>query len=106
MYATTSGSSTFLETAVERLLQLVHESTLPEVLWALRYQQHARTLTEASNVQADNIIMLPAPSLDLAFDETVLDTVKAAWQKVMGSDAQDFLKFEDRNPIGEEDDDL
>ncbi|GAA5231340.1 hypothetical protein GCM10025794_31660 [Massilia kyonggiensis] len=44
-----------------------------------------------------NILSFPPPSLDLAFDDGVIDTVKEAWKIIMGDQASDdFMNFEDR----------
>jgi len=52
-------------------------------------------------------LTLPAVSLDLAFDDGVLDAVKEVWAQIMGPDAAGFMQFEDREGVGgeEEDDD-
>jgi hypothetical protein len=44
-----------------------------------------------------NILSFPPPSLDLAFDDALIDTAKEAWKIIMGDQASDdFMKFEDR----------
>jgi len=108
VYATTRGSNELLNQAVSRLIALADESLSPQSLWNLRYEhidQIAPTRVDGATF-ADTIVF-PAPSNDLAFDEAVLDHVKAAWLKIMGDTArgEDFLRFEDRNPVGDEDDD-
>ena len=42
------------------------------------------------------ILTFPQRTHDLAFDDTVLDSVKAAWEKILGerSAEYDFLRFE------------
>lgn len=45
---------------------------------------------------ADGILVFPSMPSDLAFDDAILDQVKSAWLKIMGSDAGVFLAFEDR----------
>jgi hypothetical protein len=88
-------------------VDLVDEDPHPSVLWRLKYEQQVQKSRDPGPDSAKNsvwTIVFPTPSTDLAFDETILDTVKDAWQKVMGQDAKDFLVFEDRNPVDEEDD--
>lgn len=49
----------------------------------------------------------PPPSLDLTFDDGLLDAVRSVWAKVMGGQVSDeeFMKFEDRNEEIDDDDD-
>jgi hypothetical protein len=89
-----------IEGAIERLLQ---SSGGPDskILWSLRYTQLGRAVggdTQPANVVSGNVIQFPAPSLDLAFDESTLDLVRDAWTLVMGDEAspEEFMKFEDR----------
>ena len=91
--------------AIAQFLQCVDESTKPQVLWQLQYQQQCGVSSSSSNVGEEKLIALSASSVDLAFDENILDSVKAAWQKITGGQPQDFLVFEDRNPVGDDDDD-
>lgn len=91
-----------LESAVDKLLQSVEESTA-KVLWSLRYTQLGRYsdgVDAAQRIESNpkNAMCLPPPSLDIAFDDDMIGVVKAAWKVVMGDDAVDdvFMKFEDR----------
>ena len=96
-----------MDAAISRLLDLVGESPSPRSLWTLKYEQPDQAITVSSDVGGpDNTIVFPAPSSDLVFDESILERVKAAWQKIMGPDfrSEDFLVFEDRNPVGDDDD--
>ncbi|RDW72641.1 putative Rab geranylgeranyl transferase escort protein [Aspergillus mulundensis] len=91
---------TLIERAVDKLLQSSAGSDA-RVLWSLRYTQLGRLVgdeTRPANVVSGNVIRFPAPSLDLAFDDTTIDLVKDAWTVVMGDEASpdDFMKFEDR----------
>lgn len=104
LYATTSGDQGLNTAAIAQLLQCVDEPAKPQVLWQLRYQQHCDVLSSSSNIGEEKSITLPASSVDLAFDENILDSVKAAWQKITEGQPQDFLVFEDRNPVGDDDD--
>jgi hypothetical protein len=38
------------------------------------------------------------------FDESILDSVKTQWKDIVGDDGGDFLVFEDRNPVGDGED--
>ncbi|KAL4870472.1 hypothetical protein BDV12DRAFT_166021 [Aspergillus spectabilis] len=86
--------------AIEKLLA---SSAGPDarVLWSLRYIQLGRAVggdTRPANVVSGNVIQFPAPSLDLAFDDSTIDLVKDAWTLVMGDEVSpvEFMKFEDR----------
>lgn len=73
--------------------------------WTLKYQQRDQVPESSAPVSSANqIIVFPEVSNDLVFDETMLVNVKEAWQKLMGSEAEseDFLVFEDRNQVGDE----
>ncbi|GES63172.1 Rab geranylgeranyl transferase escort protein [Aspergillus terreus] len=94
-----------IEQAVGKLLDSAADPEA-KVLWALCYTQLGRsdeTPCELT-VLPHNILAFPPPSLDLAFDDSVLDTVKEAWRLVMGDEAagQEYMVFEDREPDDEE----
>jgi len=108
IYATTIGSQDLITMGILRLLRMSREPETPQVLWSLRYQQCSPEHPSADSDQVidsreDSFVTLPSPSLDLVFDETILDTVKSAWERILGADTQDFLVFEDRNGMGEDD---
>ncbi|KAL3472316.1 GDP dissociation inhibitor [Aspergillus californicus] len=95
-----------IEGAVERLLQSSAGSDA-EVLWSLRYTQLGRPVdgnTRPVNAVSGNVIRFPAPSLDLSFDDSVIDLVKDAWTLVMENDAspEEFMKFTDRESYDDE----
>lgn len=94
-----------LEAAVSKLLQTFAGSgDEPAVLWTLRYTQLGLSCEKdsdasiCSSARSDRIVYFPPPSLDLAFDDRMIDAVKAAWKTVMGDEArdEDFMTFEDR----------
>lgn len=105
-----SQGQPLLESAVNRLLQFEAHPTA-KVLWSLRYTQLGRYGGGVDSAQsiasnpAKNIIWFPPPSLDLAFDDTTIDIVRAAWKVIMGVDAVDaeFMSFEDREGATGED---
>lgn len=51
------------------------------------------------------VLVLPQRTYDIAFDDSILDGVKAAWEKVLGdrSAEYDFLRFEARRDENEDD---
>jgi len=103
IYATTSGNQVLISVAITELLQTVDEASRGQVLWNLQYQQSLES-SSSSNFDDGKTISLAESSIDLAFDENILESVKAAWQKITGGEERDFLMFEDRNPVGDEDD--
>jgi hypothetical protein len=54
--------------------------------------------------ESGQIMAFPHKSLDLAFDDALVDSVKGIWKKIMGSNADDveFLRFEERENIGDD----
>lgn len=103
---------TLLDLAVQKLLQnFTSGDGTPTVLWSLRYTQLGLTSedgdasrTVLSSSVSDKILSFPPPSLELAFDDGLVDAVKTAWKAVMGDEAKDeeFMKFEDRPGVEEE----
>ena len=77
-----------------------------QVLYRLYYEQKRSTLTKQS---PGVIYELADPSLDLAFDDTMLDEVKASWEVTMrnqgGQEPGVFMQFEERNEMNGDDDD-
>lgn len=100
LYASTSVSSengfVLLSKAVDALLASVDVSPAPDVLWSAQYQQHASSGAEILPADNERVLSFPSPSMDLAFDDTILDNVKVVWQNIVGEDGGDFLVFQDR----------
>lgn len=78
------------------------------VLWSLRFTQlgcadnaSVNSVTSA----AGRVIRFPPPSLDLAFDDAMIDAVQKVWKTVMGDEAreEDFMQFEDREGTAADD---
>jgi hypothetical protein len=63
-------------------------------------------LTPFAQDESGQILTFPPGSLDLAFDDALVESVKAVWRKIMGAEADDadFLRFEERENIGDDDD--
>ena len=82
---------------------------MPRVLWTLRYSQSTHELIDgarpgiAAHVGSDQILKISEPSVDLAFDDTVLREVRHVWQRISGQE-DGFMHFEDRE-VGAFDDD-
>jgi Rab proteins geranylgeranyltransferase component A len=41
--------------------------------------------------------------MDPAFDDSMLDNVREVWQKIAGDDAGEFLVFQDREEVADDD---
>jgi hypothetical protein len=76
----------------------------PTVLWSLRFTQIG-TLDSTSgspilykSTKSDQILYFTPPSLDLAFEDSIVESVRECWKAVLGEEAQDdmFMTFEDR----------
>ena len=91
--------------AVQLLLRSLHdEPSTPEVLWQLRYGRLAASGSDsgASLTGDGNVLHFSDPTLDLAFDDRVLEQVRDAWQKITG-ERDGFMMFEERGESGEDD---
>jgi hypothetical protein len=101
-----------LSSAVEELLRITGEASHARVLWNLQYEQHSPhsrkhpQLQNQKSYKRERVLKLPSPSMDLVFDDGVLDSVRWAWQKIMGEEAESdhFLVFLEREDMEEDDD--
>ncbi|KAK2782115.1 Rab proteins geranylgeranyltransferase component A [Onygenales sp. PD_12] len=111
IYATTllQDDGHLIESATTQFLASVDADA--KILWTLRYTQLG-ILDEAScapsepsttspsllHGQWEQIFCFPPPTLDLAFDDGMLDQVRAVWEAVTDGDEErgEFLQFEDR----------
>jgi Rab proteins geranylgeranyltransferase component A len=94
-----------LEAAINRLLESFSDATgKPVVLWSLRFTQvgtpdgtNGSSLLYKST-KSDQILYFAPPCLDLAFDDSIVESVRECWKAVLGEEAQDdmFMAFEDR----------
>lgn len=89
-------SKTFLNAALDTFLATQDENST--LLYKLYYEQQA----EAEN---DGSTTAPEASLDLAFDDAILDDVESLWKTVMGdeTDPATFMRFEDREGMSNDD---
>lgn len=92
LYATTafsSSSKTLLEASLSKFLQIA-ENGEGEVLYSFYYEQEAS-----------------ASSLDLAFNDQVLEEVESKWKTIAegGEDEKSFMKFEERAGMDDDEDD-
>ncbi|KAE8144394.1 GDP dissociation inhibitor [Aspergillus avenaceus] len=104
-----SQGQSLIENAVHRLLQSATEAEA-KIMWSLRYTQLGlgNDVADAHKWELQrpsaNILRIPPPSLDLAFDDAMINLVKNAWKVIMGEEANDdeFMNFEDREGADEE----
>lgn len=95
-----------IQAATKQLLTSVDSQA--EVIYSLRYTQLGSLENDASasltTEECDRIFSFPAPCLDLAFDDTMIEQVKRVWKTIMGPDANEdeFLVFEDREGTAED----
>lgn len=93
-----------LEAAVTALVSSQGQEHTLEKLYSLFYVQSA---TQSQATAKDGIYTMPSSSLDLAFDDSLLDNVEDAWKSTLadGEDSDQFMTFEDREQMNGEDDD-
>lgn len=94
-----SQSSAHLEQALSSLLAAVDPGTnAAESLYKLYYEQG--TGGSSSLIVDGKTVTFPVPSLDLAFNDAILEPVHDAWTIVTGTQTGDegveYMKFEDR----------
>lgn len=103
----TISSQKMLQQSIEPILASVTSSSgasTPRCLWSLSYEQ----TRETSSTQIDGkVVTVPGVPLTLAFGDETLDPVFEAWKVVMGEDAdpESYMKFADREGMGDEDND-
>lgn len=94
-----------LKKAVGALLSSIDASPVPSILWSAQYQQRPSSGAEALRENNDpRVIRFNPVPIDLAFDDTILENnVQAAWQKILGDEAEEFLVFQDREAYTDDD---
>jgi hypothetical protein len=85
-------------TAVDSLLKGLGEPS-PRVLWSLKY--HQRNIGQPT-VPDQRSIVLPNVPVELGLPDSVLDSVKAAWQQITG-ETEGFMVFDAREGMEDED---
>ncbi|KAF3491391.1 uncharacterized protein GIQ15_00908 [Arthroderma uncinatum] len=98
---------TMLESAVDNLLKSTDANA--KIIWSANFTQLGRLEDEkvADNELKgihDQTFVFPAPELDLAFEDGLIDQVKEVWKAILGSEADEsgFLKFDDREGMVDE----
>jgi hypothetical protein len=105
-YINSNEDQSILQSSVELLLAGSEDLDSPTILWSMYYQQDG-SLSNNTTLQHgnDGIYQFPSPSLDLSFDDEILDQVKTIWELIpnVRNDGEEFLVFSDRK--GEIDED-
>jgi len=93
---------------VEQLLASTGETPRPSVLWTLTFEQHASAPTAqvARDSSRPEILRFQGPALDTVYDEEILSSVREAWKIITGQNEDGFMKFEDRNNVANDADEL
>ena len=80
-----------------------------KILWTMAYiiDEAAGPTTWSyhhTGDEAKKVIVLPERTHDLVFNDTILDSVKDAWETILGerSAEYDFLRFEERKDLNED----
>lgn len=87
-----------LATAVGNLLQSL-DGTPSHVLWSLTY--HHKNVDRSGDVDT-NMIILPNVPVEIGLPDSVLDSVKTAWERITG-ETDGFMVFEAREGMEDED---
>ncbi|KAM0276028.1 hypothetical protein ACHAQH_007153 [Verticillium albo-atrum] len=107
----TPESASVLDEALSSLLTALSAASgaqQPASIYQLRYEQTHSTQNAAAD--KEGLVTLPTMPPDLAFTDTTLEPVEAAWGKIMASSAvgdqpSEYMMFEDREGVGEGEDD-
>lgn len=111
----TPASSSVLDNALASVLSAVAKDNggdPPQCVYQLRYDQSCHRRNPGSEDE-DNVFTFSSLPLDLAFNDTALDSVKDAWKKAMGpfgaNEAEpkymDFENREDLEDLGNDEND-
>ncbi len=96
-----------LEAAVSAFLETLNVAN--SVIWSLSYRTSgppdAASAPRATQTPSSNVLLFPPRPHDIAFDDTILSTVKEAWEAILGVDGvaeSTFLRFEERESEAED----
>lgn len=102
--------ATLLSKAVQKFLATILENPQPEVLWNLEYtKQYTVPCLPTSKAgksppsPSSPIILLPDLSPNLVVDDSLLDNIRDAWERIVGEEKGDgFMVFEDREGLSDD----
>lgn len=98
-----ASSKSVLEKALSSLVTFILGGEVPSSpsIYQLYYTQSIRT---SSLVVDSNTVTFPLPPTDLAFNDSILESVREAWNVVKGASNEDeYMKFDDREENGDDD---
>lgn len=103
-----------LSKAIQKFLATIPEDPQPEVLWSLKYTKQYTfpnlidfKVGKPPPGSSSQIILLPDLSPNLAVEDSLLDNVKKAWEKIVGEEKGDgFMVFEDREGLSDDEGDI
>lgn len=99
----TSSSKELLEKALDELLRAAGDETpAGKPLYRLSYE-HSGVKQPSFATQGKTGIFSPLP-LDLAFNDSTLAPVEQAWKFIVGETDEEYMVFEDREGVNDEDD--
>jgi len=100
----TPGSRAVLESSLASLLASLETEKPAPVHFQLYYEQ---VIPTAGFRQEGKVFEFAATSPSLAFDDATLGPVKEVWRLVVGSVTEEeeagYMKFQDREGVGEDD---
>ncbi|RFU30636.1 hypothetical protein B7463_g5691, partial [Scytalidium lignicola] len=101
-----SSSKARMEAAISTFLQKAGDGDA-KLLYSVYYEQ--QRVSQTSSVEASTY-RFPDPSLDLAFDDSILENVEQAWNMMIGGDEGDvdlppFMQFDDRPGMNADEED-
>lgn len=102
--------ATLLSNAVQKFLAAIPEDPQPEVLWSFEYtKQYTVPVLPTSRAgkspsgSSSQVILLPDLSPNLILDDSLLDNIKDAWERIVGEEQGDgFMVFEDRERLSDD----
>jgi hypothetical protein len=98
----TPDAKDVLQRALDAFLVVTGDNQAPQVLYQLQYEQ----LVGSETIRTEgSIITLPAPSLSLSLEDSILEPVHEAWEKAMGNAAveAEYMAFPDREGAMDDD---
>ena len=110
IYTSTIASDTSafksLDEAVDKLLSVAEDAKNLK-LWSLCYLQVGRpAMADSSNLlrssKTDRILSFSIPSLDLAFEDGVIDSVREAWTCISGAESDEEFMVVGQRPRQED----
>lgn len=94
-----SNTRNRLTHAVQSLLSTTESNETPSILWSLSYISTRPESHENVEISSNpTVIRLPDRPFSISLEDDILDDVKAAWEAILGDEAegQTFMRFAER----------